>query len=148
MIILQAIRVIGLSITGFLIAFLLTPLISKLLYRFHAAKQIRTTESAPVFSSLHAKKAGTPTMGGVIIWVTVIGLAFFFLLMAWSFKNRAVWRRIENEPKNSCVSFVRRGGGALVLLPAGMGRFGGTVSRQYTNWLAPHTAFHVYPSCP
>ncbi|KKU95004.1 MAG: Phospho-N-acetylmuramoyl-pentapeptide-transferase [Parcubacteria group bacterium GW2011_GWA1_48_11b] len=85
MIILQAIRVIGLSITGFLIAFLLTPLISKLLYRFHAAKQIRTTESAPVFSSLHAKKAGTPTMGGVIIWVTVIGLAFFFLLMDWLF---------------------------------------------------------------
>lgn len=85
MIILQAIRVVGLSIVGFLVAFSLTPLISKLLFRFHAVKQIRTAESAPIFSSLHAKKEGTPTMGGVIIWITVIGIALFFLLMDWLF---------------------------------------------------------------
>lgn len=81
MIVLQAVRVIGLSLVSFLVALALTPLISKLLYKFHAAKQIRSSESAPIFSSLHAKKAGTPTMGGAIIWVTVLGLAIIFMIM-------------------------------------------------------------------
>ncbi|MDO8466841.1 MAG: phospho-N-acetylmuramoyl-pentapeptide-transferase [bacterium] len=81
MIVLQAVRVIGLSLVSFLVALALTPLISKLLYKFHAAKQIRSSESAPIFSSLHAKKAGTPTMGGSIIWITVLGLAMFFLIL-------------------------------------------------------------------
>lgn len=81
MVVLQAVRVIGLSLVSFLVALALTPLISRLLVRFHAAKQIRSSESAPVFSQLHAKKAGTPTMGGTIIWVTVLGLAILFLVL-------------------------------------------------------------------
>lgn len=81
MIVLQAVRVIGLSLVSFLVALALTPLVSKLLFRFHAAKQIRSSEAAPIFSSLHAKKAGTPTMGGAIIWVTVLGLAMIFMLL-------------------------------------------------------------------
>lgn len=75
MIVLQAVRVISLAIVAFLVAILLTPLITRLLYRFHFNKQIRTSEAAPVFSQLHAKKEGTPTMGGAIIWLTVLGLA-------------------------------------------------------------------------
>lgn len=93
MIVLEAVRVIGLSLIGFLAAFALTPLVSRLLYKFHATKQIRTSESAPVFSSLHSKKAGTPTMGGIIIWATVLGMALLLLLMqalfggVWSYLN-------------------------------------------------------------
>ncbi len=89
MIVLQAVRIIGLSLVSFLVALSLTPLVSKLLFRFHAAKQIRSGDSTPVFSALHAKKAGTPTMGGSIIWVTVLGLAMFFLLMNFLFGG--VW---------------------------------------------------------
>lgn len=81
MIVLQAVRVIGLSIVAFLVAILLTPLVTKILYRFQLNKQIRTSESAPVFSQLHAKKAGTPTMGGIVIWATVLGLALIFLIL-------------------------------------------------------------------
>lgn len=93
MIVLQAVRVTGLSIVAFLVAFALTPLIAKLLEKFHLHKQIRASETAPVFSQLHAKKAGTPTMGGVIIWVTVLGLALILMLLdflfggAWSYLN-------------------------------------------------------------
>ncbi len=81
MIILQAVRVIGLSIAAFLVAFAITPLVSKLLLRFNANKQLRSSEQAPIFSQLHKKKAGTPTMGGVIIWGTVLGLALLFLIL-------------------------------------------------------------------
>ncbi len=93
MIVLQAVRVIGLSLVSFLVALALTPLVSKLLFKFHAAKQIRSSDAAPVFSSLHAKKAGTPTMGGSIIWVTVLGLAMLFLILnalfggVWTYLN-------------------------------------------------------------
>ena len=75
---LEVVRVLGFSVVAFLVAFLLTPLVSKILYRFHAYKQIRTSESAPIFSKLHQGKSGTPTMGGAIIWITVLGLAAIF----------------------------------------------------------------------
>ena len=78
---LEVVRVLGFSVVAFLAAFLLTPLMSKILYRFHAYKQIRTSESAPIFSKLHQGKSGTPTMGGAIIWITVLGLAAIFWLI-------------------------------------------------------------------
>ena len=68
---------------SFLIALAITPFISKLLYRLKFAKQIRTSSSTPIFSSLHQKKAGTPTMGGIIIWATILGLA----LVLWILNN-------------------------------------------------------------
>jgi len=66
---------------AFLVAFAITPLVSKLLLRFNANKQLRSSEQAPIFNQLHKKKAGTPTMGGVIIWGTVLGLALLFLIL-------------------------------------------------------------------
>ncbi len=85
MIVLQAVRIIGLSIIAFSTAIFITPLVTKLLFRFGIKKQIRTSDSAPVFSQLHAKKEGTPTMGGIIIWATVIGIALLLALLSWLF---------------------------------------------------------------
>lgn len=91
--ILQVVRILGLSMIAFLAALGITPLVSKFLYKIKAAKQIRTSESAPVFSGLHKKKEGTPTMGGIIIWATVLGLALIFWFMSalfdgtWSYLN-------------------------------------------------------------
>ncbi|MDP3947214.1 MAG: phospho-N-acetylmuramoyl-pentapeptide-transferase [bacterium] len=90
---LEAARVLGLSMLSFLIAMAATPLIIRLLLRFHVSKQIRTTDSAPIFASLHQKKAGTPTMGGIIIWATTLGLAVALLFLDvlfdgwWTFLN-------------------------------------------------------------
>ena len=83
--VLEAARVLGLSAISFLTALFLTPLVVKILYKFQFHKQIRSKESAPIFYELHKGKENTPTMGGIVIWATVLGLAFFFALMGWIF---------------------------------------------------------------
>jgi phospho-N-acetylmuramoyl-pentapeptide-transferase len=75
----QISRILGLSALAFLLAFLLAPLWTKILYKYRLGKQIRT-EGAPIFQQMHQKKQGTPTMGGLLIWLTVlilIGLFWF-----------------------------------------------------------------------
>lgn len=69
-----------LSIISFLIAFFATPLLTHFLFRQKLGKQIRDSASAPIFSALHQKKSGTPTMGGILIWGTVLALAIFFYI--------------------------------------------------------------------
>lgn len=59
-------------------AIILTPFCRRLLDKFNFKKQIRSSDEAPVFSGLHRKKLGTPTGGGIIIWLTVLGLAIVF----------------------------------------------------------------------
>lgn len=93
MALLQVARVLGLAMLSFLAAMAATPLLIRLLERFRVSKQIRAAESAPVFASLHQKKAGTPTMGGIIIWATTLGLALAVLFLDtlfdgfWTFLN-------------------------------------------------------------
>lgn len=98
MILSQAIRVIVLTTVAFLAAFFVAPLWERMLKRWKFGKQIRTSDETPIFSALHAKKRGTPTAGGVIIWGTTAGLALIFFILdalfdgMWSyfdFVNRA-----------------------------------------------------------
>lgn len=60
---------------AFLIFMILTPWFTKQLIKFKIGKQIRENamsgESSKLFSALHAKKAGTPTMGGLLIWSSI-----------------------------------------------------------------------------
>lgn len=77
----EAIRALGITIIAFFAALTITPAVFRGLAKFGVKKQIRTSESAPIFSALHAKKAGTPTMGGVIIWFTVLGLAIVLFIL-------------------------------------------------------------------
>lgn len=60
----------------------LTPILTHYLYKYKLGKQIRTSDQAPVYSKLHAKKSGTPTMGGILIWFTTLMLALFFFYLA------------------------------------------------------------------
>ena len=76
----HAIRILILTGVSFFVALLITPMVTNLLYRYKAGKQIGHAD-APVFYSLHQKKEGTPTMGGIIIWGAVlIVVAVFFVL--------------------------------------------------------------------
>jgi len=90
---LQVVRILILTGISFFVALFLTPFITNFLHRIRAGKQIGRNDSAPVFYSLHQKKEGTPTMGGLIIWVTVIGLSLVFFLGsalfdgAWTYLN-------------------------------------------------------------
>lgn len=81
----EAIRVLTVAMTAFFTAFIFTAPILKFLRKLNFVKQIRTSEAAPIFSKLHAGKAGTPTMGGIIIWGTVLGLAAFFFILDFLF---------------------------------------------------------------
>jgi len=75
------IKIFILTALSFGVAMLWTPLLTHFLYKYKIKKQIRDEKSAPVMSSLHKIKSGTPTMGGILIWATVFFLAIllFFL---------------------------------------------------------------------
>lgn len=74
----EVIRIAFFTVLAFALAMILTPIWTAFLFRHRLGKQIRTSETAPVMSALHQHKAGTPTMGGVIMWITVLGLALVF----------------------------------------------------------------------
>lgn len=72
--IIYIIQVFTLTIIAFIVALLWAPLMTNFLYRHKLGKGIRDAETAPIFASMHAKKAGTPTMGGILIWGTLLFL--------------------------------------------------------------------------
>lgn len=67
-----------------------TPVLTHLLYKYRLGKTIRSAVTAPMFAKLHAKKAGVPTMGGVLIWLTTAGLASLFAIIAWIVPEHAL----------------------------------------------------------
>jgi phospho-N-acetylmuramoyl-pentapeptide-transferase len=71
-------KVFSLTVLGAAVAAAATPALTSLLYRLRMGKQIRDDGTTPVFSKLHAHKAGTPTMGGILMWGTVAFLAIGF----------------------------------------------------------------------
>lgn len=78
----EIIIILFLSSSAFLLALVLTPLWTKVLYKYKLGKTIRNSGLTPIFSALHAAKSGTPTMGGVIIWVTTVVMAFSFFYLS------------------------------------------------------------------
>lgn len=82
----QVIRILSLAAASFVVALLLTPLWTHFLYKYKLGKQIRSA-GAPIFSSLHKKKEGTPTMGGVLIWGTVIVILLLLAIGKAVFPN-------------------------------------------------------------
>ncbi len=67
-----------------------TPLLTHLLYKYKMGKSIRSAVTAPLFAELHKKKAGVPTMGGLLMWVTTGVLALFFAGYAWVFPDHVL----------------------------------------------------------
>jgi phospho-N-acetylmuramoyl-pentapeptide-transferase len=69
---------------AFLIAFIAAPLLTSFLFTNKIGKRLRQHgadgKEAPIFSKLHKDKAGTPTMGGVLFWVTTAFLTLLFNL--------------------------------------------------------------------
>lgn len=75
------IKIFSLSTVAFLLSMALTPVLTYFLYKYRLGKQIRSDGDTPVFSGLHEKKRGTPTMGGSLIWFTTISMAVIFWLL-------------------------------------------------------------------
>lgn len=74
----EIVKILTLTTFGFLLAMLLTPAWTHFLYKYKLVKNIRNDGLTPLFSKMHKTKAGTPTMGGVLIWMTVLILALLF----------------------------------------------------------------------
>jgi len=82
---LPIVKILFFTTLAFILAMLVTPLLSHFLYKYKLGKRIRNNGFTPIFSKLHAHKAGTPTMGGILIWGTLLILImlFYFLSSIW-----------------------------------------------------------------
>lgn len=78
----QIVRILLLSTLAFVFAILCTPLLTHFLYKYKLGKKIRSSGNTPIFSRLHAHKEGTPTMGGILIWATVLIFIVVFSFLA------------------------------------------------------------------
>jgi len=68
------IRIFLLTSLAFTLSMIWTPVLTDFLYKYKMGKKIRQTgfdeSKAPIFYSLHKHKKDTPTMGGLLIWIT------------------------------------------------------------------------------
>ncbi len=70
------IKIATLAALSFIFSLLVTPALTKFLYKYKLGKQIRNDGSTPIFSKMHLEKAGTPTMGGILVWGTMLAFVF------------------------------------------------------------------------
>ncbi|MEK7615555.1 MAG: hypothetical protein AAB431_04200, partial [Patescibacteria group bacterium] len=91
----EIVRVLLLSAIAFVFAFSWSPVLTHFLHKWKLGKSIRSEADAPVFAKLHAKKNGTPTMGGILIWATVLFLAVFFFYVAPVFPAGSLFARLN-----------------------------------------------------
>jgi phospho-N-acetylmuramoyl-pentapeptide-transferase len=73
-------KILATGLLAFILAFLITPIWTKILYKYKLGIKIKTHsvdgQKLTFVNKLHADKSGTPIMGGVIIWISVLILAF------------------------------------------------------------------------
>ncbi len=83
-------KIFWLTSLSFIIAVIWTPLFTDFLYRNRLGKRIRKTgydeSRAPIFYSLHKNKANTPTLGGLLVWLTVAVITILF-----NFSRSGTW---------------------------------------------------------
>jgi phospho-N-acetylmuramoyl-pentapeptide-transferase len=79
------IKIFFLTTLAFVVTILWTPLLTHFLYKYRLGKKIRDGEEAPVMAKMHEHKAGTPTMGGLLVWLTTLVLSVvLFYLAVWT----------------------------------------------------------------
>jgi len=79
------VKILFFSTLAFIFSIFITPLLTHFLYKYRLGKKIRNNGATPIFSRLHAHKEGTPTMGGVLIWGTLLVFIIIYSILADSF---------------------------------------------------------------
>lgn len=74
-------KIFTLTTLGFVVALVATPLLLKFLGYLKIGKQIRNGGDTPLFSQMHASKAGTPSMGGILVWGTLLAIVTVFWVL-------------------------------------------------------------------
>lgn len=96
----NVIRVLGIAMLAFLTAFGLTPVLTHFLFKYKFGKNIRNTGATPIYSKLHAAKAGTPVGGGIIVWGTVLLLILLFAIVDLIFGSTLTgWFNFLSRPQ-------------------------------------------------
>src|SRR3989344_6944048 len=101
----NVVRIFVVAALAFFINLILTHFWTKILYKYFRPGKEISREDKPIFTSLHKKKEGTPTMGGLPIWLTTVILTVIFWILADTVDG--FWSR---------VNFLSRG---QTLLPLG-----------------------------
>lgn len=118
-------KVLTTGFLAFFLAFYITPFWTHILYKYRIGIRIKeksvSGEQLSVINTLHAKKAGTPTMGGVIVWFSVIFLAiyshYFFPALASVFGAGSIARLdFFSRAQTWLPLFALGAGGVLGLL--------------------------------
>jgi phospho-N-acetylmuramoyl-pentapeptide-transferase len=78
------VRAAGAIITAFLLSIILGPIVIKVLKKLNIGERIRSEEEAPGIYHMYKGKQGTPTMGGVIIILSIIF-------------STLIWARLDNK---------------------------------------------------
>jgi phospho-N-acetylmuramoyl-pentapeptide-transferase len=78
----NVIKILFFTSLAFIFTIAWTPLLTHFLYKHKLGKRIRNNGSTPIFTKMHAHKSGTPTMGGVLIWGTVLFFCLLFFYLA------------------------------------------------------------------
>lgn len=72
----NVLKVLATGFLAFLVAFILTPFFTRILYKYKIGIKIKDTsvlgDKLNFVSQMHKEKAGTPTMGGVLVWFSVL----------------------------------------------------------------------------
>jgi phospho-N-acetylmuramoyl-pentapeptide-transferase len=76
------IKIFLLTTLSFLITISWTPVLAHFLYKYKLGKQIRDEDKTPIYYKFHKEKSGTPTMGGILIWLTTAFLAVLFYYLS------------------------------------------------------------------
>ncbi|MBD3245153.1 MAG: phospho-N-acetylmuramoyl-pentapeptide-transferase [Candidatus Moranbacteria bacterium] len=98
----DVIKVFLIGLFAFLFSLAWTPVLSGILYKHFRTKTKKKTisgEHAPITRKITKGKEGTPLMGGILVWVTVLVLAFFFYFLTF-------W--VEEESFVSNLNFFSR----------------------------------------
>ncbi len=107
----NVVRIFVVATLAFFVNLIITHFWTKVLYKyFRPGKEITRQDDTfwgktPIFNALHKKKEGTPTMGGLPIWVTTALITVFFWVLSVTVDG--FWSR---------VNFLSRG---QTLLPLG-----------------------------
>lgn len=76
--VMNILKVLATGCIAFLLAFLLTPFFTRILYKYKIGIKIKDTavmgDKLTYVSEMHKEKVGTPTMGGALVWFSVLVL--------------------------------------------------------------------------
>lgn len=142
--------IFGSTFLAFVITFILVKPFTKLLIKYRLGKQIRDTaisgEKAVLFSALHAKKSGTPTMGGILIWsCSLLVVLVSRILSAMGIFDRSLLNRKETWiPIFTMVSIGLLGALDDYINIRGLGKNKGLSAKFKLLWLTIFSGFGAY----